>query len=66
MLDGTGAKAKRADLRIAGDTIIEIGKLKPQPNERVIDARGHVVAPGFIDIHNHSEGSQLNKLRTCG
>jgi N-acyl-D-amino-acid deacylase len=55
ILDGTGAKAKRADLRIAGDTIIEIGKLKPQPNERVIDARGHVVAPGFIDIHNHSE-----------
>jgi N-acyl-D-amino-acid deacylase len=55
MLDGTGAKAKRADLRIVGDTIIEIGKLKPQPNERVIDARGHVVAPGFIDIHNHSE-----------
>ena len=55
ILDGTGAKAKRADLRIVGDQIVEIGKLKPQPNERIIDARGHVVAPGFIDIHNHSE-----------
>ena len=55
MLDGTGAKAKRADLRIVGEQIVEIGKLKPKPNERVIDARGHVVAPGFIDIHNHSE-----------
>ncbi len=55
VLDGTGAKAKNISLRIVGDTITEIGKLKPQPNERVIDARGYVVAPGFIDIHNHSE-----------
>ena len=55
VIDGTGAKAKGVALRIVGDTITEIGKLKPKPNERVIDARGHVVAPGFIDIHNHSE-----------
>ncbi len=55
VIDGTGTKAKRSDLRIVGDTITEIGKLKPQPNERVIDARNLIVAPGFIDIHNHSE-----------
>ncbi len=55
LIDGTGAKAKSVAIRIVGDTITEIGKLTPQPNERVIDARDHVVAPGFIDIHNHSE-----------
>lgn len=55
LIDGTGAKSKNVSLRIVGDTITEIGKLKPNPNERVIDARGNVVAPGFIDIHNHSE-----------
>jgi N-acyl-D-amino-acid deacylase len=55
VMDGTGAKSKRTNLRIVGDTIAEIGKLKPKPNERVIDARNLVIAPGFIDIHNHSE-----------
>lgn len=55
VLDGTGAKGKRADVRLQGDQIIAIGKLKPQPNEQVIDARNLIVAPGFIDIHNHSE-----------
>ncbi|MFN7931287.1 MAG: amidohydrolase family protein [Blastocatellia bacterium] len=55
IIDGTGAKGKSADVRIQGDQIIAIGKLKPQPNEQVIDARNLIVAPGFIDIHNHSE-----------
>jgi N-acyl-D-amino-acid deacylase len=55
VIDGTGTKANGVSLRIVGDTITEIGKLKPKPNERVINARGNVVAPGFIDIHNHSE-----------
>ncbi len=64
VLDGTGAKAKSVALRIVGDRITEIGKLKPQPNERVIDARGNVVAPGFIDIHNHSE-SELERQPTA-
>lgn len=55
VLDGTGAKGKSADVRMQGDQIIAIGKLKPQPNEQVIDARKLIVAPGFIDLHNHSE-----------
>jgi N-acyl-D-amino-acid deacylase len=55
VIDGSGTLGRRADLRIVGDTIKEIGNLKAKPNERVIEARGMVVAPGFIDIHNHSD-----------
>ncbi|HEX4951331.1 MAG TPA: D-aminoacylase [Blastocatellia bacterium] len=55
VIDGTGAKAKGVALRLVGDTVTEIGNLKPKPNERVIDARNLIIAPGFIDIHNHSE-----------
>lgn len=55
VVDGTGARGEQANVRIVGDRIMAIGKLKPQPGERVIDARGLIVAPGFVDIHNHSE-----------
>jgi N-acyl-D-aspartate/D-glutamate deacylase/CubicO group peptidase (beta-lactamase class C family) len=52
--DGTGAALQRADLRIDGDTIREIGTIAPRPGDRVFDATGLVIAPGFIDAHNHS------------
>jgi N-acyl-D-amino-acid deacylase len=60
LVDGSGARRRLADVRIAGDRIKEIGKLKPQPGERAIDARGMIVAPGFVDIHNHSERGFAN------
>jgi N-acyl-D-amino-acid deacylase len=53
--DGTGAPLQQVNLRIEGDRIAEVGKFKPRKGERVIDAPGLVLAPGFIDIHNHSE-----------
>ena len=52
--DGTGAPLRRADVRIAGDTIVEVGTLTPRPEDRVVDATGLVLAPGVIDAHNHS------------
>jgi N-acyl-D-amino-acid deacylase len=55
VIDGTGGRGKQADIRIADGQIKEIGKLKTVAGERVIDARGLIVAPGFVDIHNHSE-----------
>ncbi len=61
VIDGTGSKARRADVRIVNERIAAIGKLKPQANERVIDATGLIVAPGFVDIHNHSERGLLNE-----
>ena len=56
LADGTGAPLREGALRIRGNRISSIGKLSPAPGERVIDAHGLVVAPGFIDVHNHSLG----------
>jgi N-acyl-D-amino-acid deacylase len=52
--DGTGAPLQRADVRIAGDMIVDVGRVTPQPDDRVVDGTGLVLAPGFIDAHNHS------------
>ncbi len=52
--DGTGSPLRRADVRFTGDTIVEVGDITPRPEDRVVDARGLVVAPGVIDAHNHS------------
>jgi N-acyl-D-amino-acid deacylase len=52
--DGTGAPLRRADLRLLGDTITEIGTINPPATDRVIDGTGLVLAPGAIDTHNHS------------
>jgi len=61
VLDGTGAPARRADVRIVGDRIVEVGgRLAPRGGERVIDARGLAVAPGFIDTHSHADGGLLD------
>lgn len=55
--DGTGAPLYRGNVRIALGHIIGIGELQPNPGEPTMDAKGLVLAPGFIDIHNHSEES---------
>jgi len=61
IVDGSGKPAFIGNLRVAGDTIVGIGKLKPKNGEKVIDATGLVLAPGFIDIHNHSESGLLRE-----
>ncbi len=60
VIDGSGAQRRAADVRIVGDRIEAVGRLRPLAGERVIDAKGLVVAPGFIDIHNHSERGFAN------
>jgi N-acyl-D-amino-acid deacylase len=52
--DGTGAPLRKANIRIALSHIVGIGDLAPQKGEPTLDAKGLVLAPGFIDIHNHS------------
>ncbi len=52
--DGTGRPLRRTNVSIAGDRITRIGNFRPRADEPVIRADGLVLAPGFIDIHNHS------------
>jgi N-acyl-D-amino-acid deacylase len=53
--DGTGAPLREANVRIAGDRITKIGSFEPKKDEQVVNGDGLVLAPGFIDIHNHSD-----------
>jgi N-acyl-D-amino-acid deacylase len=63
--DGTGAPLRRESVRITDDRISAIGNFKPAQGDEVIDAKGLVLAPGFIDIHNHStEGLERDPLAT--
>jgi len=63
LADGTGAPLISGALRIRDQRIAGFGKLIPAPGERVIDAHGLVLAPGFIDVHNHSiEGLDKDPL----
>lgn len=58
VVDGSGAPAYAADVRVAGGRIAEIGRdLKAGVGERVIDASGCYVTPGFIESHNHWDGA---------
>lgn len=60
LVDGTGSKSIKADLGIIGDTISKIGDLQSAKADQIIDARGKVVSPGFIDTHSHSSIPLLN------
>ena len=53
--DGTGKPLETKNVRIAGDEILEVGALEPEPGEKVVSGSRLVLAPGFIDVHNHSE-----------
>ncbi len=59
LADGTGAPLHKANVRVAYSHIVGIGELDPEKDEPIIDAKGLVLAPGFIDIHNHSEDGIL-------
>jgi N-acyl-D-amino-acid deacylase len=54
IVDGTGAAAYSGELAIRGDTIAALAPTIAAGTARVIDARGAVVSPGFIDIHTHA------------
>ena len=55
VLDGTGSPWRVADIGIRGGKIARVGRLGRAKWERAIDASGTYVAPGFIDIHTHSD-----------
>ena len=55
VLDGTGGPGRILDVGIRGDRIASVGRLESAAATRVIEARGLVVAPGFLDVHAHSD-----------
>lgn len=60
VVDGTGSPAKIASVAIAGDTIVDIlPAALPIDGVDVIDCSGLVIAPGFLDIHTHSDLSLI-------
>jgi N-acyl-D-amino-acid deacylase len=57
VLDGSGNPWLREDLAVRGDRIVARGRLTGARATRIIDAKGMVVAPGFIDVHSHAVGA---------
>lgn len=59
VVDGTGAPGRRADVAVNDGVITEIadsgGELAGQAAHRTIDAEGHIVSPGFVDVHTHMD-----------
>jgi N-acyl-D-aspartate/D-glutamate deacylase len=53
--DGSGEPLFEGDIGIRGGTIVEIGNLRGNAADKIIDAQGLVVSPGFIDMHTHCD-----------
>src|SRR5205823_4640578 len=55
IVDGTGNPWRHGDVAVRGQKIAAVGRVPAGRAKREIDARGLVVAPGFIDMHSHSD-----------
>jgi N-acyl-D-amino-acid deacylase len=54
VIDGTGEPRYAADVGINGDEIVAVGRFPGATADRVVDATGRIVTPGFIDMHSHA------------
>lgn len=61
VVDGTGSPPYRGDVLIEGDRITGIGTVNAPPDAESVDVSGHMVAPGFIDMHSHSDLALLSE-----
>jgi N-acyl-D-amino-acid deacylase len=59
ILDGTGNSWRYGDVAIKDGKILKIGNLTNINASKIIDAKGMIVSPGFIDVHTHIEGDEL-------
>ena len=55
IVDGTGATRQVGDVAVSGDRIAQVGG-KAGAARRVIEAEGHLVTPGWVDVHTHYDG----------
>lgn len=66
VIDGSGARRRRADVALDGGRIQAVGELSGTAARRVLDADGLVVAPGFIDSHTHDDRLLLDGAEPPG
>jgi N-acyl-D-amino-acid deacylase len=59
VVDGSGSPRARLDVGIVDGRVAAVDRIEGATAERVIDAQGRIVAPGFIDVHVHSELARL-------
>ena len=59
IVDGSGAPGRQADVGVGSGKIVAVGDLSHVEGARALDATGLIVAPGFIDIHSHSDFTLL-------
>lgn len=65
LIDGTGNSWFYADVAISNGKIVKIGNLKNWQAAKTVDAKGLIIAPGFIDVHTHLEDDEKrNPLAT--
>lgn len=58
--DGTTAKPFQGDVAVRGDRIVAVGQFRVAGKPKIVDATDKIIAPGFIDLHNHSDSSILD------
>jgi N-acyl-D-amino-acid deacylase len=64
LIDGSGSPATKTDIGIKGDRIVFVGNSAERNAERLIDATGLVVTPGFIDPHTHTASDLSDPKRS--
>jgi N-acyl-D-amino-acid deacylase len=64
VIDGTGAPGTEMDVAIVGSQFVTVARRIAEKGNVEIDARGLAVAPGFIDIHSHADGSLFSDPRS--
>lgn len=66
LMDGSGALARPGEIGIRQGRITAIGASVAGPAKTTIDARGHAVCPGFIDLHTHCLAGVNENYLHCG
>ena len=59
VVDGSGAPPTHQDIAIEGGKIAALGGVSPRSEDEVLDCRGMTIAPGFIDLHTHSDLTRI-------
>lgn len=66
VLDGSGAPARAAEVRIVDGRIVSVGTFARNARDRIVDALGLTLAPGFIDTHSHHDRGLFDHREAVG